>query len=57
MTDEGRDIVTVYKVPFSKAQLARLTQEERALVVLLGNAANQLAVFWKLVYFCTMKLL
>jgi hypothetical protein len=53
VTDEGRDIVTVYKVPFSKAQLARLTQEERALVVLLGNAANQLAVFWKLVYFCT----
>ena len=53
VTDEGRDIVRVYKIPFSKAQLAQLTQEERALVVLLGNAANQLAVFWKLVYFST----
>jgi hypothetical protein len=53
VTDESRDIVTVYKVPFSKAQLAQLTQEERSLIVLLGNAANQLAVFWKLVYFST----
>jgi hypothetical protein len=47
------DVVTVYKVPFSKAQLTQLTKEERALIILLGNAANQLTVFWKLVYFST----
>jgi len=47
------DVVTVYKVPFSKRQLAQLTREERTLVILFGNAANQLTVFWKLVYFST----
>jgi hypothetical protein len=51
--DEVTAIITLYKVSFSKGQLMQLTREERALVVLLGNAANQLAVFWKLVWFST----
>ena len=45
--------ITIVKVPFNKQQLMAFTKEERALVVLLGDAANQLTVFWKLVYFST----
>lgn len=49
----SNELVTIVKVPFNKQQLMAFTKEERALVVLLGNAANQLTVFWKLVYFST----
>ena len=47
------ETITIVKVPFTKQHLLAFTKEERALVVLLGNAANQLTVFWKLVYFST----
>jgi hypothetical protein len=48
-----KGLVTIVKVPFTKEQLLAFTKEERALVVLLGNAANQLTLFWKLMYFST----
>ncbi len=53
MHAKSHDAITIYKATFSKEQLMQLNREERALLVLLGQVANQLAVFWKLLFFAT----
>jgi hypothetical protein len=44
-------MIEVYRVPISKKQLATLPKEERALLLLMGHALNQISVFLKLFTF------
>src|SRR4051794_33013123 len=46
-------MIDIYRIKFSKEKLREFTAEERSLFFLLGYAANQIAVFKKLVVFGT----
>jgi hypothetical protein len=48
-------MIQVYKIPISKDKLRAMPEDERALLILLGYAANQLNFFFKLVVFSTNK--
>jgi hypothetical protein len=51
----GVAMITVYKVPISKAQFTAIPRDERALVLVSGHILNQVSVFLKLVRFSTCK--
>jgi hypothetical protein len=44
-------VINVYRVPISKKQLSTLPKDERALLLLMGHALNQISVFLKLFTF------
>jgi len=46
-------MIEVYRIPMSKQKLAELPRGERVLLLLMGQAANQINVFWKLATFST----
>jgi hypothetical protein len=46
-------VVDIYRIKFPKEKLREFSSEERSLFFLLGYAANQIAVFKKLVVFAT----
>jgi hypothetical protein len=46
-------MIDVYKIPVSKEKLRAMPDGERALLLLLGYAANQLSFFTKLVILST----
>jgi hypothetical protein len=46
-------MIEVYSIPMSKKQLAELPKDERVLLLLMGQALNQINVFWKLGTFST----
>jgi hypothetical protein len=48
-------MIEVYRVPISKKQLTILPKEERALLLLMGHALNQISVFLKLFTFSSNK--
>jgi hypothetical protein len=48
-------MIDVYKIPLLKQKLEAMPEGERALLILLGSAANQLNFFSKLVIFSTNK--
>src|SRR5271166_1794108 len=52
---EGGKMIQVYKIPISKDKLGAMPERERALLILLGYAANQINFFSKLVIFSTNK--
>jgi hypothetical protein len=48
-------MIQVYRVPISKKQLTSLPKDERALLLLMGHALNQISVFLKLFTFSSNK--
>jgi hypothetical protein len=48
-------MITVYKVPISKAQFSTIPRDERALVLIAGHILNQTSVFLKLMRFSMSK--
>lgn len=46
-------MIEVYRIPMSKQRLAELPEGERVLLLLMGQALNQINVFWKLATFST----
>jgi hypothetical protein len=48
-------MIKVYRVPISKKQLSTLPKDERALLLLMGQALNQISVFLKLFSFSSNK--
>ena len=53
--NRDRSAIQVYRVTISKDQFRTLPPEERALVLILGHALNQIGVFVKLVRFSSNK--
>jgi hypothetical protein len=48
-------MIEVYKIPISKDKLRAMPADERALLILLGYAANQINFFSKLVIFSSRR--
>jgi hypothetical protein len=48
-------VINVYRIPLPKESLRAMSKDERVLVLLLGYAANQIAMMCKLVMFATNK--
>lgn len=46
-------MIQIYSIPVPKDKLRSMPKDERALLLLLGYAANQLAMLQKLLMFCT----
>jgi hypothetical protein len=53
LTPAEAGMIDIYRIKFPKERLQELTTEERSLFVLLGYAANQIAIFKKLTVFST----
>lgn len=48
-------MITVYRIPISKAEFRRIPREELGLVIVAGHILNQISVFMKLLRFSTSK--
>jgi hypothetical protein len=46
-------LIDIYRIKFQKERLREFSSEERSLFILLGYAANQIAVFKKIIVFAT----